>query len=171
MKKTKRRQFLSILGLGSISLGGTVLGGISFGGNGLAFKTARAHHTDTHFDEQSTHRLVYQLNKADHDYIESILFSCAEMLRKYGDDIELVVAAFGPGIHLLAKKPGRPVSKIHQQRVQSLMQYGVRFQACGNTMKSLRWTEKNIVNNVQIVDVGVNGIMQLQEQGFAYISM
>lgn len=161
MKKTKRRQFLSMLGLSGITLGST----------GLGMKKAHAHHTDTHFEDKSSHQLVYQLNKADHEYIESVLFSCGEMLRKYGDDIELVITAFGPGIHVLGKKPGRPIPAIHQQRVQSLMQYGVRFQACGNTMKSLNWTEKDIIDGAQIVPIGADGIMQLQEQGFSYISI
>lgn len=156
MKKTKRRQFLAMLGLG---------------GTSLVVNQAQAHHTDTHFEDKSAHQLVYQLNKSEHDYIESILFSCGEMLRKYGDDIELVIAAFGPGLHLLATHPKRPISAVHQQRVQSLMQYGVRFQACGNTMKSLNWLEKDIIEGAEIVPVGIDGIMQLQEQGFSYISL
>lgn len=161
MKKTKRRQFLSMLGLS----------GLTIGANTLTSKTAHAHHTDTHFEEKPAHQLVYQLNKANHDYIESVLYSCGEMLRKYGDDIELVVSAFGPGIHLMAKNPGRQVSAIHQQRRQSLMEYGVRFQVCGNTMKGLNWTEEDIVEGAQIVPVGIDAIMQLQEQGFSYISI
>ncbi len=161
LKKTKRRQFLSLLGLGGASLGAM----------SLAMNKAHAHHTDTHFEGSSAHKLVYQLNKADHDYIESILFSCSEMLRKYGDDIELVISTFGPGLHLLAKRPRRTISHLHQQRVQSLMQYGVRFQACGNTMKSMHWLDADIIDNAQIVAVGIDGIMQLQEQGFSYISM
>ena len=156
MKITNRRQFLAILGLGSTA---------------LFADQANARHTETHFEEKSAHRLVYQLNKADHDYIESILFSSGEMLRKYGDEIEIVIAAFGPGIHLLAIKPERPISAQHQKRVNSLMQYGVRFQACGNTMKSLNWTEKNIIEGAEIVPIGIDGIMQLQEQGFRYISL
>ena len=156
MKKTKRRQFLAMLGLG---------------GAGLLATKAQAHHTDSHFEDKSAHQLVYQLNKIDHAYVEGILFSSAEMLRKYGDDIEIVISALGPGLHLLATRPKRPVSRLHQQRVQSLMQYGVRFQACGNTMKSLNWTEKDIIDGAQIVPVGIDGIMQLQEQGFSYISM
>jgi hypothetical protein len=156
MKNTKRRQFLAMLGLGS---------------TGLIASKVQAHHTDTHFEDKSTHQLVYQLNKADHDYIESILFSCGEMLRKYGDDIELVIAAFGPGLHLLGTHPQRAISTLHQQRVQSLMQYGVRFQACGNTMKSLNWVEKDIIEGAEIVPVGIDGIMRLQERGFSYISI
>ncbi len=161
MKKTKRRQFLSLLGLSSITLGGT----------GLTLNKAHAHHTDSHFEEKSSHQLVYQLNKADHDYIDSVLFSCGEMLRKYGDDIELVISAFGPGLHLLAKRPKRHISSVQKQRVQSLLEYGVRFQACGNTMKSMHWVEKDIIDGAQIVPVGIDSIMQLQEQGFSYISL
>ena len=46
---------------------------------------------------EPAHKLVYQLNKADADYIEHILFSVGAMLRKYSDDIHLVVVAMGPG--------------------------------------------------------------------------
>jgi intracellular sulfur oxidation DsrE/DsrF family protein len=38
-------------------------------------------------------------------------------------------------------------------------------------MKSMRWLEQDIIDNAQIVPVGIDGIMQLQEQGFSYISM
>ncbi|MCW8853034.1 MAG: hypothetical protein OQK44_10250, partial [Gammaproteobacteria bacterium] len=75
MKISKRRQFLSLLGLGGLGLGGVSA-------------KVQAHHTDTHFDDTSKHRLVYQCNKADTEYIDHILFSCGEMLRKHGDDIE-----------------------------------------------------------------------------------
>ena len=161
MKISKRRQFLSLLGLGSISLAGASLNS----------SKAHAQHTETHFDDKSIHRLVYQCNKADHDYIEHLLFSCGEMLRKYGDDIELVVAAFGPGLNLLGKRPKRSISAVHQQRSASLADYGVRFQACGNTMKSMDWQEKDLLEHAQIVPIGVDGIMKLQEQGFSYISL
>lgn len=171
MKTTRRRQFLSMLGLGSFSLGSFGLASIGVSSTGLVAKDAHAHHTDTHFEEATSHKLVYQLNKADHDYIEHVLFSCGEMLRKYGDDIELVVSTFGPGLNLLARHPKRPISQVHKQRVQSLMQYGVRFQACGNTMKGLHWSEKDIIDDAVIVPIGIDGIMQLQEQGFSYIAI
>jgi len=158
MKMPKRRQFLAMFG-------------VALGGIGVTAKNTHAHHTDTHFDDESAHQLVYQLNKADHDYIDHVLFSCGEMLRKYGDDIELVVAVFGPGLNLLAKRPKRAISLLQQQRVKSLAQYGVRFQACGNTMISMHWTEKDIIDGTEHIPIGIDGIMQLQEQGFSYISL
>ena len=139
-------------------------------GAGLAAKAVQAHHTDTHFEDSSPHKLVYQCNKADPEYLDHILFSCGEMLRKYGDDIELVVAAFGPGIHLLGKTPGRAISRLQQQRAASLSDYGVAFHACGNTMKSLGWSENDLVDFAKVVPIGVDDIMQLQEKGFAYMS-
>ena len=160
-KTTKRRQFLSLLGLGGASLGAMSLTTIK----------AQAHHTDTHFEDKATHRLVYQCNKADHDYIDHVLFSCGEMLRKYGDDIELVVAAFGPGLNLLAKHPKRQILPLQQQRVKSLATYGVRFHACGNTMISMHWTAMDLIEEAVVVPIGVDDIMQLQEQGFSYISL
>lgn len=156
MKMTKRRQFLSLLGLSGL---------------GLTMSKANAHHTETHFEDKATHQLVYQCNKADHDYIDHVLFSCGEMLRHYGDDIEIVIAALGPGLNLLAHHPKRAISPLQQQRVRSLADYGVRFQACGNTMKSMRWEEKDLLDVAEIVPIGVEGIMLLQEKGFSYISL
>ena len=65
----------------------------------FALNQARAHHTDTHFEDASDHKIVYQCNKADDDYIRGILFSVGELIRKHGDNVEIVVACFGPGIH------------------------------------------------------------------------
>lgn len=139
-------------------------------GAGMVTSKVQAHHTDTHFEDSSTHKLVYQLNKSDPDYIGSILFSCGEMLRKYGDDVELVITVIGPGLHLLAKQPGRPIPAIHRQRVQSLAEYGIAFHACGNTMKALKWTKDDLLDIATVVPIGADDLMQLQEKGFSYIS-
>ncbi len=146
---------------GLLGLGGAAL---------LTGRSAKAHHTDTHFEDDTAHKVVYQLNKADHDYIEHVLFSCGELLRKYGDDIMLVIVCFGPGLQLLGKKPTRPIDPIHQQRVKSLMDYGVKVIACGNTMKALQWSESDLLYYSAIEEIGADVLMQLQEQGYSYIS-
>jgi uncharacterized protein len=136
----------------------------------LIAKSAQSHHTDTHLDDQVAHRIVYQCNKADTDYLKHILFSIGELVRKYGDDVQIVVGAFGPGLHLLGKHPGRPIPAELQQKADSLSQYGVAFHACGNTMKSLKWTDKDLLPFAEVVPIGVDDIMRLQEQGYAYMS-
>jgi intracellular sulfur oxidation DsrE/DsrF family protein len=125
---------------------------------------------DADFFGEPEHKLVYQLNKADPDYIEHILFSVGAMLRKYSDNIHLVVVAIGPGIHTLAKKPQRPVAELARQRIESLAAYGVSFHACGNTMKSLDWNEEDLLDFAEVVEIGADDLMLLQEQGYSYIS-
>jgi len=120
--------------------------------------------------DPADHKVVYQLNKAEESYHNAILFSVGAMLRKYGDNIQITVVGIGPGIHVLGKNPKRPVSKEVRQKISSLIQYGVEFHACGNTMKALKWTEKDIIDNVKIVEVGAADLMELQEQGYSYLS-
>jgi intracellular sulfur oxidation DsrE/DsrF family protein len=112
----------------------------------FGIRSAQAHHTESHLEEDSAHHIVYQCNKADPEYLEHILFSAGELLRKYGDDVEIVFTVFGAGLHLLATHPKRHIPHELQQRASSLAAYGVSFHACGNTMLSLHWTEKDLVD-------------------------
>lgn len=130
----------------------------------------RAHHTETHFAERSEHQVVFQCNKAEPDYFGHILFAVGELIRKYGDEVEVVVVCFGPGIHLLAKQPQKPVAQEHQERAASLAAYGVSFHACGNTLKSLQWTTEDLLPFAKLVPIGSEDLMLLQEKGFAYLS-
>jgi uncharacterized protein len=150
-----RRMALKTLGL----FGGLLVAGRS-----------QAHHTDTHFEDSSAHNIVYQCNKADAEYLQHILFSAGELLRRYEDDVQIVIAAFGPGLQLLGKHPERPIPLELQQRASSLAQYGVAFHACGNTMLSLNWTEDDLLPFAKMVPIGAEDIMLLQEKGFSYIS-
>lgn len=120
--------------------------------------------------DPADHKVVYQFNKGSEEYQKAVLFSVGAMLRKYTDNVHIVVVAIGPGIHILAKKPKRPVSDEIKQRVSSLAQYGVEFHACGNTLQSLHWDEKDVLPFAKVVDVGAADLMELQEQGYSYIS-
>ncbi len=150
---------------------------LTYGTGILAIRSATAASTDTvpvpvtRFPGDPTdHNIIYQFNKAEQSYHHAVLFSVGEMLRQYNDNINIVVTAFGPGIHILAKKPKRTVDNETRQRVTSLSQYGVKFHACGNTMTSLGWTAEDMLPFVKVVKVGAADIMELQEQGYSYIS-
>ncbi len=126
---------------------------------------------DLHFPgDNPQHLIVYQLDKADEDYQQHVLGSVAAVLKKYGDDIKIVVTAFGPGIHVLLKKPLRPVPKSIRDQVLSLNDYGVEFHACGNTLGTLHLGAGDILSFAKYVDVGAADLMELQKRGYAYIS-
>ena len=120
--------------------------------------------------DPTEHNVVYQFNKSDSKYHDAILFSAGEMLRKYNDNITIVITAFGPGIHILAKKPVRDVSDEVKQKIKSMADYGIKFHACGNTMDSLGWKKEDMHDFVEIVQVGAADLIELQEKGFSYIS-
>lgn len=153
-----------------------LLGGL-IAGSGLAAlsasQTSKAEEKEEELrfpGDPPEHKVVYQFNTANKETQEAILFSVGAMLRKWGDNIGIVVVAIGPGIHILAKNPKRPVSDETRERVSSLNEYGVKFHACGNTMKALKWEEKDMVSFAKVVEVGASDLMELQEEGYAYIS-
>ncbi|MFT5112047.1 MAG: intracellular sulfur oxidation DsrE/DsrF family protein [Parasphingorhabdus sp.] len=150
----RRKLWFWLMGAGGVLAGGKV----------------SAHHADAHFDDDSSHHIVYQCNKADPEYISHILFSVSELLRKYEEDVEIVVACFGPGLHLLGKMPGRPIPQQLQDQASSQAEYGVSFHACGNTMNAVSWGAEDLLPFAEVVPIGVDDIMQLQEKGFVYMA-
>lgn len=140
------------------------------------FSIKASHASETGVDslrfpgDPTDHNVVFQFNKADQDYHQSVLTSVSEVLKKYGDNVTIVVAVFSKGIHILAKNPKREVSEYTRQRVKSLADYGVKFHACGNTMNSLGWTKDDMLPFAEVVKVGASDLIELQKEGYSYIS-
>lgn len=116
------------------------------------------------------HFIVYQLNEPTLEYHQHVIGSVGAMIGKYEDNVDIVVACFGSGIHVLAKIPERPVDDSIKEKIQSLAGQGVRFHACGRTMESLNWTKEDLLPFAKVVDVGVADLMELQEQNYAYMA-
>ena len=161
----ERRRWLGRL----LALGAASTAAVSTGS--LAATPAQAKLSPPLPGDDAPHKIVYQLNRAEPEYQEAIFNSISAMLKKYVDDVAIAVVVWGPGIHLLAKKPQRPVPELHQQRVKSMSQaYGVRFIACGNTMHTVGWTAEDMLDIAHIEEVGAAAVMELQERGYAYLA-
>ena len=158
---TRRRQLV----------GGALLGGLAATTGSVVAADKNPQDKSVHFPgDPAENRVVYQFNHPEADYHDHVVFSIGAMLRQYGDNIKIAVVAFGPGIHVLLKKPRRPVSPTIREKVASLSQYGVDFYACGNTLTSLKLGEQDVVPFAKLVEVGASTLMELQKQGFAYLS-
>jgi len=117
--------------------------------------------------DPAEHKAVYMWNQADAAYHTSVLNSIQAMIRKYGDNVEIAVVAIGPGLHVLSKKPQRPVESLTYDRVASFAKdYNVRWIACGNTMNSLHWSDSDMRPFAEYTEVGAAALMELQEEGF-----
>ena len=115
----------------------------------------------------AVHKVVIQVSTDDPRTQKIALNNAVNLQKLYGvDNVDVVIVAYGPGLTLLTKK------NKQAQRVQSLAMQGIRFNACGNTMKKItKKTGKKpqIVAGVKVVPAGVARIAELQEQGYSYI--
>ena len=88
------------------------------------------------------------------------------LLKNYGDNVQIEVVAFGPGLQLLFTE-----SK-HNQRVSKLAKNGVKFSACRNTAKKM---EKVLGKQLELnkyakeTSGGAARIIELVEQGYILI--
>lgn len=113
------------------------------------------------------HKLVIQVSTDDVRTQNIALNNASNLQKALGDDIEIEIVAYGPGLSMLT--PKSPASK----RVPDLARYeNVTFSACGNTMKKVAkksGKDVTLVEGVRVVPAGVVRIMELQELGWTYV--
>lgn len=83
------------------------------------------------------------------------------------ENVEIVLVAHGPAL-----KAFETTSADQQlvERFQALRSKGIEFDACGNTLRSLKLTLKDLPEGFVRVDQGgVVRIAELQHQGYIYI--
>ncbi len=154
--KPRRRFIAAVAGAGTFALGAAA---------------ARAGDAAGFPGDPPKHRVVFQFNHGNTEYQTHILNSMSALLTEYDDDIGLAVVAFSKGIHVLAKKPKRPVDKTIYERVQGFAEnYGVQFVACGNTMQTVGYAAGDMRPFAKVEQVGIAALMHYQEQGWSYIA-
>ncbi len=119
--------------------------------------------------DQPIHKVVIQVSSAD-PKVQTIAVNNAINIRKAlgRDNVDVEVVAYGPGLGLLVNSP----KNKNALRVTSLAMEGVKFDACGNTMKKIEKKtghKPKLAEGVKVVPGGVIKIMQLQEAGYSYV--
>ena len=133
---------------------------------GLAMTAAQpAFSADDH--SMAEHKVVFQISSAD-PVTQNLVLNNAVNLRKQlgADNVDVVVVAYGPGLSLLTK------ASKQAERVKSLAQEGITFDACSNTMHAVqKKTGKMpvLIEGVKVVPAGVSRIVELEEKGYSYI--
>jgi intracellular sulfur oxidation DsrE/DsrF family protein len=118
-------------------------------------------------DSHTKNKLVIQVSTDDPRTQKIALNNAVNMQKLYGiDNITIEIVAYGPGLGLLTTKSGQA------DRVTSLAMQDITFSACGNTMKKVAKKSgkmPELLEGVGQVTAGVARIMELQQQGYAYI--
>lgn len=113
------------------------------------------------------HKVVIQVSTNDPLTQKIALNNAVNLQKHYGmDNVDIEIVAYGPGLGIMTKK-----SK-EAGRVKSLSMQNMTFSACGNTMAKVeKKTGKKpvLTEGVGKVPSGVVRILELQEEGYAYL--
>jgi len=117
--------------------------------------------------ENTANKLVIQVSTDDVRTQKIALNNAVNLQKLYGlDNIVIEIVAYGPGLQLLTE------NSVVASRVESLAMQEITFSACENTMEAQhKRTGKMpvLLDGVGTVNAGVARIMELQQQGYAYI--
>jgi len=120
------------------------------------------------------HRMVIQVDQNDPAVMNLALNNATNVIEYYrakGEDIDVDVVAYGPGLHML-RADTSPV----QDRIKNLKSYAfpsrIQFSACNVTKVGMEKKEGhpiNVLSEVVMVPSGVVRLIELQENGWSYI--
>lgn len=110
------------------------------------------------------------LQVSDKDGHKKVLNVAANLIKHYGQDqVSVEIVAFGPGLGVLvANKKNKNLD-----RITSLAGSGVKFNACGNTLRKMTKKNKGKAPKLHAaatkVSAGVVRIIDLQSKGYSLI--
>lgn len=120
----------------------------------------KAHKVAIHVDQNDPKVMNLALNNAQNvaKYYESV-----------DDTVKIEVVAYGPGLMMFVEGKSPAASRIS---TMSLEMENISFAACGKTLRKM--SEKagqqiSLVDEADMVSSGVFRLIELQENGFAYV--
>ena len=122
--------------------------------------------------DKKLHHLILQVNTNEPAMMNLALNNATNVAQYYKDRDEKVaieVVTFGPGLHML-RDDTSPV----KARIKALKEStpAISFKACGNTRENMSKAENKeipLISEATVVKSGVVRVMELQEQGWAYV--
>lgn len=104
------------------------------------------------------HKFVLQISDMDPSKQTLVLNVAGNILRAYGQDqADVEIVAFGPGLRLLFE------DNANSGRIDGLVESGVRFFACQNTINNMSNTLGHPVKINRHASSGKGGIVRIKE--------
>ena len=130
------------------------------------FLSAETEFADPKPSLENPRKFVFPITKNDRHEINHVLSSANNVIKFYGvEKTEVVIVAYSKGIEAVMNHRDLKIKK----RVEALMTYDVEFIACGNTMKTLKIDESELIDGVEIVTAGIVELIERQLRGYIYI--
>ena len=126
---------------------------------------------DTEFAEpkpsfDNPRKIIFSVTEDSPHAFDHVLSVANNVLKYYGpENVQMKIVAYSRGLRLLVKKH----SVTNAKRVDALMQYEVEFVACGNTMRTYKIDESELVEGSEVVTAGVVELLERVKDGWIYI--
>ncbi|WP_010251096.1 DsrE family protein [Myroides injenensis] len=114
--------------------------------------------------KENKHRVVFQLNTEDINDHNALMTYVSNVKRHWGDNVDIHVVVHGPGIGMVMKS-----KTMVGDALKNVIQKGIKFFACQNTMNARMIDKNDIIEEVSFVESGLVDIIEKQENGWAYI--
>jgi uncharacterized protein len=128
--------------------------------------------TQTQTATTTPHRMVIQVIQNDAGVMNAALNNAENLIKYYedkGEKVEIEFVVHGNGLHMV-RSDTSPV-KDRVAAISSKMK-NVTFSGCGNTMANQSKAENKeitLLPQAKVVPAGIARILELQEQGWAYV--
>ncbi|HEY7085408.1 MAG TPA: DsrE family protein [Hyphomicrobiaceae bacterium] len=139
---------------------------------GVATITALAQSNDAKRASATTHKIAIQVNQNDKAVMDLALNNAKNVIDYYkskGEKVAVEIVTYGPGLHMLRADTSPVKDRI---AVMSLENTNVTFAACGNTQANQSKAENKpvvLISEAKVTPSGVVRLMELQQQGYAYL--
>jgi intracellular sulfur oxidation DsrE/DsrF family protein len=124
------------------------------------------------FAEGVTHYLAIHVDENDPAVMNMALNNAQNVVNHYaaqGDSVVVELVAYGPGLHMFRADTSPVADRI---AAMGLEVENLSFSACGNTLAGMTrqaGAEVALLDGVEVTPSGVVRLMELQQQGYAYI--
>ena len=125
-----------------------------------AIAEGMTHHVAIHVDQNDPQVMNMALNNAQ---------NVASYYASQGDEVVIEMVAYGPGLNMFVDGESPVADRISSM---SLELENLSFAACGNTLKGMEAKaghEVPLMSEAVVVPSGVVRLIELQEQGYAYV--
>ncbi len=113
-----------------------------------------------------TYRAVFHVDMDDVKPFKIVLTNIANLIRAIPErHYDLVLLCNGPAVKLLQNEENAPF----REEIWRLQQARVSFKVCRNALNSFNIDPDNLIEGCEIVPAGVVALIELQQDGYAYI--
>lgn len=112
------------------------------------------------------YKAVFHIDLEDDQLFNLALNNIANTLAALEEtEKDFVLLANGPGVAMLA---GDTVYE-YLERINQQMAAGVRFQVCSKALEKFNIDQEDIGPGVEVIPAGIVGLIDFQNDGYAYI--